>query len=172
MKKMMIAVVAVLCMVGVWSGAHAADMKIGVVDVMRAVNESDAGKKAIAELEIFAKAKESEMGEKVRPIERLRGELEKQGTVLSRDARKAKEEELERLQRDAQRFIADAQAEMKKKQEGAFAPVLKDMRETISAVAKENGMQLIMEATAGVLYADRTIDLTDLVIRKHNTSKR
>lgn len=167
----MIAVVAVMCMVGFWSGAHAADMKIGVVDVMRAVNESDAGKKALAELESFAKAKETQMGEKVRPIERLRGELEKQGTVLSKDARKTKEEELERLQRDAQRYIADAQAEMKKKQESAYAPILKDMRETISSVAKQDGLSMVLEATVGVLFADKAIDMTDKVIRSHNAAK-
>lgn len=171
MKKTLVAVLAVMMTVCLWSGAFAADMKIGIVDVMRAVNESDAGKKALAELETFAKSKEGEMGEKVRPIERLRSELEKQGTVLSKDARKAKEEELERLQREAQRFITDAQAEMKKKQENAYAPILKEVREIIASVAKQDGLTVVLEATVGILFADKSIDITEKVIRSHNASK-
>lgn len=171
MKKMVIVIVAMFFTVCLGSAALAADTKVGVINIMQAVNESAAGKKAIAELEAFAKAKEAAMGEKVRPIERLRGELEKQGTVLSKDARKAKEEELDRLQRDAQRFIADAQTEMKKKQESVFSPILKEMRTIIAAIAQQERFSVVLDAASGVVYAEQSLDITQKVISKHNSGR-
>jgi Skp family chaperone for outer membrane proteins len=45
------------------------------------------------------------------------------------------------------------------------------MRETISSVAKQDGLSMVLEATVGVLFADKAIDMTDKVIRSHNAAK-
>ncbi len=57
MKKMGMVVLS-LIMVALTAGfALAAEQKIGLIDVMRAVNESEAGKKSIAELEALKRRK-------------------------------------------------------------------------------------------------------------------
>ena len=47
---------------------------------------------------------------------RLKADIEKQASVLSADARKNKEEELEKSVREYQRLVQDSQAEIKKKE--------------------------------------------------------
>ncbi|HMK44866.1 MAG TPA: OmpH family outer membrane protein [Dissulfurispiraceae bacterium] len=171
MKKMFVLVAALMISVMVCGGAMAADLKIGIVDLYKALNESESGKKAKTELESFAKSKQSGLEDKARTIERLRGELEKQGSVLSKDARKSKEEELERVTRDAQRLAADAQTEFRKKENELTGGVLKDIRVVINDIAKEEKYTLILERADGlVLFADNAIDLTDKVIKKFNAS--
>ena len=65
--------------------------KIGIVDLSRAVNESEQGKKAKGELEVVVKKKQEALDEKGKALEKLKAEIEKQGSVMSAEARKNKE---------------------------------------------------------------------------------
>lgn len=172
MKKIMIVLAACLMTALVFGTASAAEVKIGVVDLYKALNESEPGKKAKTELESFVRTKQSSLEDKGKAIERLRGELEKQGSVLSKDARKAKEEELERVTRDAQRLMSDSQAELRKKENELTGGVLKEIRVVIDEIAKAENYTLVLEKADGlVLYRSATIDFTDKVIKKYNASK-
>ncbi len=172
MKKLMVVLAACLMAALVFGNASAADVKIGVVDLLKALTESDKGKKAKDELESFARSKQSVLEEKGRTIERLRGELEKQGSVLSKDARKVKEDELERVTRDAQRLMTDSQAEFRKKENELTGAVLRDIRVVIDEIAKAEGYTIVLEKADGlVLYRSASLDFTDKVIQKYNASK-
>lgn len=172
MKNIMMVLASCLMAVMLFGTASASEVKIGVVDLRKALVESETGKKAKAELESFVRAKQSGLEEKGRTIERLRGELEKQGSVLSKDARKAKEEELERVTRDAQRLMSDAQAELSKKENELTGAVLKDLRAVIDEIAKTEKYTIVLEKADGlVLYRSAAIDFTDKVIQKYNASK-
>jgi len=147
-------------------------VKVGVVDLLRALNESESGKKARAELESLIKSKQEPIEEKGRRSEALRADLEKQAAVLSADARKARTEEIVRLERDFQRLIADSQAEVQRKQMELENKILKDLRNAINAIAQEGKYSLIIERADGlVLYVDKSIDITDAVIKKYNELK-
>lgn len=50
-------------------------------------------------------------------LQELKEEFEKKRSVLSEDARKAKEDEIDRLSRELQRTAADYQVELQKKTE-------------------------------------------------------
>ena len=53
-----------------------------------------------------------------------------------------------------------------KKQQELMAPVLEKVQKAIEAVAKEKGYTYILDAAAGVLYADPQYDVSDLVRQK------
>ena len=158
---------------GMFSKTFAAEtLKIGIVDLFRALNESDEGKKATSELESLIKSKQAVLEEKGKKIEAMRGDLEKQSAVLSADAKKAKEEEIERLIRDYQRLMSDSQAEVKKKEGELTEAILKELRQLINAVAQEQGYSLMLERAEGlILYANKSIDITDNLIKKYNDLK-
>lgn len=175
MKKFLLVTILGLFMLsaGMVSTAFAKEtIKVGVVDILRALNESESGKKARAELESLIKSRQLPIEEKHRRIESLRADLEKQAAVLSADARKARAEEIGRLERDFQRLIADAQAEVQKKQMDLENKILKDLRNVINAIAQEGKYSLIIERADGlVLYVDKSIDITDAVIKRYNEPK-
>jgi len=173
MKKFLVVTILGLFMLsaGMISTTFAAEaVKIGIVDLLRALNESDAGKKARADLEALLKSKQSAIEERGKNIERLRADLEKQAAVISADARKARVEEIERLERNLQRLIADSQAEIQKKQMELENKILKGLRDVINAIAQEERYSLVMER-AVVLHANKSMDITDAVIKKYNESK-
>jgi outer membrane protein len=148
----------------------AADLKVGSVDIQKALNESEAGKKAKSDLEALIKSKESIINEKSKVVEKLRGELEKQSSVLSTEAKKSKGDELEKLLREYQRAVQDSQAEVKKKEGELTEAIIKELREIVEKIGEEEGYTLIIDRGL-VLYSDKGIDLTDTVIKKYNESK-
>lgn len=171
MKKAVWIVVVMLLLTG--TSVFAADtLKIGFVDLVKALNESDSGKKAKADLEFLIKSKQGAIDEKGKAIEKGKVDLEKQASVLSQDARKSKEEELERLIREYQRLVSDSQTEVKKKESELTGDILKDIRAIIQKIGQDEAYTLILENAEGqILYSKKEIDLTDAVIKKHNESR-
>lgn len=171
--------VAWACMVLLLATGTAKDLcaaeissKIGYVDLKVALNESETGKKAKGELESLIKTKQGVIDEKGKTIEKLKGELEKQASVLSPDARKAKEDEIERLLREYQRLVQDSQAELKKKEDKYTESIIKEIRGVIEKVAEEEGYAIILENFEGmILYARKDLDVTDKVVKKFNELK-
>lgn len=175
MKRCLIVIVVglfIITMAMVSQGSAAELSKVGIVDLFRVLNESEAGKRAKADLEGIIKSKQGSIDEKGKIIERLKTDMEKQTAVLSPEARKAKEEEAERSIRDYQRMVTDSQAEVKKKESELTGSILKELRELISRMGQEEGYSLILESAEGlVLYYDKTNDLSDRVIKRYNESK-
>ncbi|MEW6001063.1 MAG: OmpH family outer membrane protein [Nitrospirota bacterium] len=168
MRKLLLLVLTILIVPTLSFGADS--IKTGVVDGLKALNESEAGKKAKSDLESMRAAKQAVIDEKGKVIEKLRSELEKQASVLSAEAKKNKEEELERLIREYQRLVQDSEAEFKKKRMELEDMISKEIFEIVDKIGKEDGYMLILDRNA-VLYSDKGIDITDTVIKKYNESK-
>lgn len=79
-----------------------------MVDAVRAVNESNQGKKANAELNAFVKTKQAELKEKADAVEKLKKNLE----AAPAASRKAVETDLEKASSEFQRLTAAADAEV------------------------------------------------------------
>jgi len=141
--------------------------KIGIVDLSRAVNESEQGKKAKAELEVVVKKKQEALDEKGKALEKLKAEIEKQGSVMSAEARKNKEDDLDRLTREYQRGLTDSQTEVRKKESELTGNIVKELRRIINIVANEEKYDLVLDNNpALVAYVNKGIDITDEVIKK------
>lgn len=170
MKKLSLLLVILILLAGTHS--YAENVKIGSVDLVKALNDSDAGKKAKTDLELLIKSKQVSLDEKGKNIEKVKNELEKQASVLSADARKSKEEDLERLIRDYQRQVSDSQNEVKKKEGELTGSILKELRDIIQKMGVEEGYTIILEGGEGQIpYAKKDIDLTQAVIKRHNELK-
>lgn len=173
MKKVTWVVVVLLMLTATSAiAAEVITVKFGYVDLVRSLNESEAGKKAKTDLEFLIKTKQTTIDEKGKAIEKSKADLEKQSSVLSPDARKAKEEEMERMLRDYQRLVADSQNEVKKKEGELTNDILKDLRAIVQKIGEDEGYTLILESAEGqILYAKKEADLTEVVIKKFNESR-
>ncbi len=171
-KAVWLAVVLLMLTTTSAVAAEVITVKIGYVDLLKALNESESGKKAKTDLEFMIKTKQSTIDEKGKAIEKAKAELEKQSSVLSPDARKTKEEEMERMLRDYQRLVADSQNEVKKKEGELTSDILKELRAIVQKIGEEEGYTLILESAEGqILYAKKEADLTEVVIKKFNESR-
>lgn len=145
-------------------------VKLGSIDIQKILNESETGKKAKLDLESLIKSKQSTIDEKGKAVEKLKTDIEKQASVLSADARKSKEDELEKGIREYQRLVQDSQADIKKKEAELTDVILKDIREIIDKIGETEGYTLIIEKGM-IVYSSKGLDITDNIIKKYDESK-
>jgi outer membrane protein len=143
--------------------------RVAFIDVQRVLARSAAGVAAREQLEREKAGMQKEMDAKRVELEKLRDEMEKNGALLTPDARKEKQEQFERKRRDAARLADDFQKELEKKESGLLQKVLQDVSGVIERVGKEKNYYLIVEKRGGgILYGSAEADLTEEVIRQYD----
>ncbi len=195
MKKIwIIALIFVTGLVVMNDSANAQPLKIGFVDLQRALNESESGKKAISNLESFIKPKQAKMDEKRKAIEAMKAEHEKKASVLSEDAKQKKQEEINKMLREYNRALSDLREDFVKRETELTKELLKEIKVIINDIAKEEKFSVIMQnieviplhnhvrGSKGnsvvistpvefILYASGEVDITNVVIKKYDESK-
>lgn len=158
------------CYLSLVTFSSAAELKIGYIDLQRIVYESDAGKKAKSELDALIKSKQAVVDENRQTLEKLKSALEKQASALSPEARKSKQDDYEKMEREYLRLTQDAETELRKKDNELKEIILKEVLELMDKIGKEEGYSLIIDKGLAV-YLDKSLDITDRVIKKYNESK-
>lgn len=150
--------------------------KIAVVDLVRTISESNPGKKANAELDALVKAKQAVLKEKADAVENLKKNLEKETAPPKKGKeeelaaiKKAKEEELAKAGAEYQQFIAAADADVKKRAAELRGNVLEDLKKVLAAIGSEDKL-LVIVTSENLLYYQKTIDITDKVVKRYNES--
>jgi outer membrane protein len=153
--------------------ASAADVKIGYVDMQRALNNSEAGKEAKEQLAARLKKYQDEINGKQDELKKLKDKLEKQGMLLSETARAGKEKDYQQKLKEFQRFTKDAQDELQGKDEEFTRKILEEMEKVIKEYARTNGFTFIFAKNDSMmLYVDNKADVTDEVLKLFNTTKK
>jgi len=151
------------------SAQTANSTRIGFVDIQKVLARSAAGMAAREQLEKEKAVMQKQVDSQRADLEALRDEIEKKGQLLSADARREKQELLERKVRDARRLVDDLQATLQKKEEAMLGKVLQDLGGLIQRVSKEKGYMLVFERQrSSILYAAAESDLTEDVIRAYD----
>lgn len=146
--------------------AHAADLKIGVVDLQRALNESAAGKKAKDQFKVEFDKMQNGLKSEKDALDKLKDDLDKKSSVLSDDQRKSKADDFERRRRDLRRKLEDSDAELRKKDQELTGSILKDLAVVIQEIGEKEGYTVILEnSSSSVLYGSKSIDITEAVIK-------
>jgi outer membrane protein len=166
MKQMggILGLVAILALPSVQ--AAAADLKIGIVDLQRALNESSAGRRAKDQFKgEFEKMQDGLKREKDQ-LDRMKDDLDKKSVVLKDDQRKNMAEDFERKRLALRRKLEDSDAELRKKDQELTGSILKDLAVVIQEIGEREGYTVILEnSSSSVLYGSKSIDMTDTVIK-------
>ena len=160
--------------IGGWLGSgFAADLKIGTVDIQKAINECNAGKEAKKEITKDFEKFQRTIAEKQKELQTLKESLEKQAPMLSQDARVAKEKELQNKYREFQRWGEDSENEIKQKRTDRERKIVIELQKVIQKVGADEGFTLVFEKNENiVLYSSKSIDLTDRVIKVFDIQKK
>ena len=143
--------------------------RVAIVDMQRILARSVAGAAAREQLEKDKATMQRQLDGHKTELERMRDELEKKGQLLSADARREKQDALERKVRDVRRLVDDLQAQLQKKEDALLQKVLQDVAGLIQRLGKEKGYAVVLERQrAGVLYASGDSDLTEDVLRAYD----
>jgi outer membrane protein len=144
--------------------------KIGYVDLQRALNESETGKKAKEEFKVQVDKLQASLKKQKDDIDGLKEQLEKKALVMKEEERGTLEEDYRKKLRDFERNYKDSQADLQKKDNELTGVIIKDLQEVIHDYGEREGYTLILESTSSaVLYGSKNADLTDELIRQYNS---
>jgi len=150
--------------------AHAADIaKIGVVDFMKILEASNAGKAGQVEIRKQADKMKSDLEKKAAEIEALKKKIEKDSMVGSKDMREEKEREVQIKYLDFKNLEKKYSSELQKIQTDSLSQIQKEVQIIADEIGKKEGYLIIVEKReAGVFYAPASVDITDKVIQQYN----
>ncbi len=164
MRQIMIAAVL---MFGLSATAASEPMKIGFVDMQKAIQATKAGKSAKKSLEKEFKAKKKQLDKKQSDIQKMAKDLEKRAMVLSDEIRVEKQRELQTSQLKFQKEVAESQLEIQKRERELTKPIIDKLLKTLDKVAKKNGYDMVLQKNDMVLlWAKNSHDLTAEVIKE------
>jgi outer membrane protein len=146
-----------------------ADTKLAYVDVQRALNECDAGKKAKNEFRGRIEKLEARLQKQQTEVQSLKDELEKKGMLMKDDERRNLEDEYQRKLRDFERDYKDSKDDLEKKDNEVTGAIVKDLARIIRTIGERDGFTMVLEK-GSILWGAPGIDITDEVIRNYNKS--
>jgi outer membrane protein len=145
-------------------------LKIGVVNVNQALNQSAAGERSKSILLASKSQLENELKAKEDDLKKKRDDLQN-NIMLTKDARDAKEQELRTQETQLRKDVEDAQRELQAKERTLTESIFVELRTVINQIAKEEHYDLVLEQNAAnvILYSSTKFDdLTDKVIERYN----
>jgi len=169
-----IGILAFIIMGGLLTGrVYSADIKIGWVDMQKAVNECNAGKEAKRTLSNEVEKVQRLIAEKQKELQEMKESLEKQGLMLTPEARASREKEFQTKLRDSQRWGEDVQNEFNQKRIEMERNISGGLVKVVQEIGAKEGYTVILEKNENiVLFTSKSIDLTDLVIKAYDMQKK
>lgn len=148
------------------ASTHAAEMKVGVMNVQKILVDSVAGKAAkekmdqkMGDLQAKFKAEEQELVE-------LQKEIEKKSSAWSEETKQVKVREFQKKRRELQEKSEDARFEMKTLNDKELAPILDALKNVVATFGEQYGYTLILDAKTGVIYFSEAVDITNQLTKE------
>ncbi len=151
------------------SVSGAAAMKIGFVDLQKALITSAAGQAAKAKMDVEVKKVEKEVKKRQQELSSAQQALQKQLALLSDTAKQEKELAFQQKVKDYKRFAKDKQDQLKSKEMMLTQQIIKDLRVQVQQLCKDKGLSMIFEK-GQLVYAVDAVDYTDALIKSYNAS--
>jgi len=153
------------------SVAHAQN-KFAVVDVRRAVMETEEGLRVAASLKQLFDSRQVELGNREKTLMDEKTKLDqdaKAGRVPKADLQK-KYAAWEKNVAEVQKLLYQYDQEMQVKQKELTDPILQKILGLVRRIAAQDGFDMVLEKTA-VPYYRKDLDITDRTIQLYNSGQ-
>jgi len=142
-----------------------AQLKIGVVNVQKAMIDSDELKKVSAAVEAKYKPKQDELLKLQQDLQSIQTQL--QSNKLTPQAQQDLQLQGQRKQRDAQRLSDDLQQEFDRDRQDILGKAAAKMTEVVKKVAEEKGFDVVIDVSQA-LYFKPAMDISADVLAAYN----
>jgi len=141
--------------------------------MQRVINECSAGYEARKVIAQDGEKFQRLIAEKQKDLQTLKESLEKQGLMLTPDARLNKEREYQIKLREFQRWGEDTQNELNQRRTQMDRNISMNLIKVVQKTGADEGYTLILDKNESiVLFASKPIDITDQVIKAYDVQKK
>lgn len=146
-------------------------LKLAYIDTQEVFDQSKVGKKAKALLEEFVKSRQKIVDLEESEIKELEESLTKQESVLSPEAKRAKQEDLQRKLIAYQKRATDLNREIQDKKAEVLNDFHQRLQGVVKKVAEREGYTMVFDKGGGgpadlasVMYAKESLSITATVL--------
>ena len=154
-------------------GLASAQVKIGYVDLQRALNEVQEGKAAKARLKARLEKSQSQLDKEQEALRAKKEELDKKRLAMDEATLRQRMEELDRELVRVSGLYTQLQRELAEEERQATQEIFGRMRQIISQIAEKEGFDFIFEVNeSGLLHAPSSLDLTNELVRRYDAAHK
>lgn len=147
-----------------------AQMRVAVVDLQRAMSETEDGRRARRRLKRLFDDRQAELERRQQELKQLANEAQAPG--LSDEARRAQAETLQSKAAELQQLYTQYQREVAEKEAELTSPIVRRMEQILRQLGQAEGYALIVERSqGGVVFVPTNLDLTDVVIQRYEAGE-
>ncbi len=159
----------ILLCLGLFSiaGLASAQTKLAIINLQRAVLESDEIKKASAELEGKYKPRQADMQKIEKELQGIQENLQKNAGKLTPQAEADLTAQGQRRQRELQRLTEDLQADVDRERNDILSKSSKQMTTVVSKLATEKGYDVVVDVTNTVFFKP-ALEITNDALAAYN----
>ncbi len=147
--------------------AWAAGVRIGFVDIQKAVSSTKEFQRAFTRFRNDFQKEKQVIAEREKKLKKMLEDLNKQGFALSPDVKKQKEEKFIKEKKAFERYVQDRNEEFSRKEKEITDSIVRKMLDVIKKLGKERGYTMILEKKS-VFYSDTAADLTALATKTYD----
>lgn len=167
--RMIRALIVVFGLLGLSTAFAAADIKIAVVDLQKALQTVDSGKHAKATLEKEFNEKKKALQAEEEAIKKMTEDFKKQSLVLSDDAKNRKQGEIQERMLKYREMFGKSQFDIQNRERQLTEPIITKLRGIVEELGSKQGYTIILEKNENnVLFSQPKDDLTEEVIKTYN----
>lgn len=167
-----VTLVAALTLSAVAPNLYAQATRIAVVDLQRALNETEDGRRAKARLKRLFKRRQQTLDKRQGELKALKEDIERQKNVLSREALQKRVEAYQKAFIELQSTYVEYQRELAQKEAQLTRSIIARMERILRRIGQAEGYELIVERNeGGVIWVPTNLDVTDLVIQRYNAGE-
>lgn len=161
-----IALAAMICLSG---QVQAADLKIVYMDSQRILTDSIAGKEAYGQLEKLKNDRQKEIDKMQQTLKSLGEEISVKGPMMKEAAKMELQAKYENELKNYNRFLKDAQEELRRKELALVKPISDEVNKIIDDYGKQNSIDIILDRRdPGIIYTSERLDVTDTILKLYD----
>ena len=149
----------------------AGPVKVGIINIQRAIVESTEGKKAADDLTKRFTPKRAELDRKQKEVQDLQKKLEDGKNTLSDEVRAGLIRDIERKTKDFNRDNDDATTDFQQAEQQLINTIGTKVMKVVDEYARKNTYDVILDVSSQqspILWATNRIDITDEIIGAYN----
>ncbi len=165
MKKYVGTLLTVIALTILCTGVHAKDTNIVYLDSQRILLESMAGKAAYDKLDLHKNEKQKEIDKMQESLQSLGDTISAQSPTMKDSARQELEIKYEQELKKYNRFVKDAQEELRRMELSLIKPISEQVNVIIDEYGSKNDIDIILDRRdPGIIYTSKKLDITDAIL--------
>ena len=142
--------------------------KFAFVDLQRALEETDDGKKAKAKLKSDFDRKQQALDAKQEELKKMKEAFDKKSQLMKPEALQKEQKDMQDRFVELQTIYQRLQKDLAEKEQTATRGIFTKLQAVVGKIADRDHFDMVLEKNAAVVWGQPSLDITNEVIRMYN----